>query len=318
MSARILKVSEADYRNDKIGADSISLNYSTAKTLVVESPLHAYHQHPRLGGQKWEPTPESDAGLVFHSLLLEGGKGLETVLLPDGKPAADYRKDAAQAARDAIRAAGKTPVLVHKLEEAHAAVTTIRARMLEMGLALTGVSELAVAWEERSACGPVLCRTKLDHLLEDQGTVYDIKTAGWSVSPDECARHIYDSGYDIQYAANVSWLEKYRPELVGRVKFVFVFCERNPPYAVTPVELDGQFRHMGRQRWTRAVETWARCLRDKSWPGYVTKVTSVEPRPWAFTREQELTADAGLSSPDRAEPSSAPAPREVDPLDVVF
>lgn len=309
MTARILKVTEADYRNDVIGAPGPSLNYTTAKTIIVDSPLHAYHQHPRLGGQQWEPTPSTDAGLVFHSLLLEGGKGLAIV------DAGDWRTNAAKAARDEARAAGQIPVLVGNVEEIRAAVATIRERMLGMGLPLTGVSELAVSWTEQSKCGPVLCRTKLDHLIEDKGLILDIKTAGWSVSPDECARHIYESGYDIQYAANTSWLEKYRPELVGRSRFIFVFCERTAPYAVTPVELDGQFRHMGRQRWTRAVETWARCLKDKSWPGYVTKVTSVEPKPWAFAREQELFADAESEAPP---PAALKPAREVRQDDGVF
>lgn len=317
MTASILNISEADYRNDQIGAPGPSLNYTTAKTIVVESPLHAYHQHPRLGGQKWEPTPESEAGLVFHSLLLEGGKGLEILDFPD------WRTNAAKAARDAARAAGKTPVLAEKLEESRAAVETIRARMLDLGLPpLTGKSELAVSWMERSKIGPVLCRAKLDHVIENVGVIMDIKTTGGGVSPEECARRIYDNGYDVQWASNTSWLVKHRPELAGRVTFFFVFCERNAPYAVTPIEFSptagsGQFMQMGRQRWARAVETWARCLRDKKWPGYVTRPVGAEPPHWAFAREQELTADAELSG-DASTPTPPTPAKEVDPLDEIF
>lgn len=282
--AQILEVSEADYRNDRIGFDGPSLNYSIAKVLVTESPLHAKHLHPRLDGQKWEPTPESDAGLVFHSLLLEGGRNLSVI------DADDWRTKAAKDARDAARAAHLVPVLASKIDETRRAVETIRSRMLDLGLALDGQSELPVAWLEKSAHGPVLCRAKIDHVKLDVGRILDIKTTGASVAPDECARRIYDSGYDIQFAANSSWLEKYVPDLVGRTKFVFVFCERNPPYAVTPVELDGQFKHLGRQRWQRAVERWSKCLATKSWPAFVSKVTTVEPLPWVFSKEQEVVA----------------------------
>lgn len=284
--ADILDVSEAEYRNDQIGFDGLSLNYSIGKVLVTESPLHARHQHPRLDGQRWDPTPESDAGLVFHSLLLEGGAGLEII------DASDWRTNAAKTARDEARSAHRIPVLRGKVEETKVAVEIIRSRMVDMGLDLDGKSELPVTWTESSALGPVRCRAKLDHVIERRGRIIDIKTTGGSVSPEECARRIYDSGYDIQYAANTSWLEKYRPELVGRTQFIFVFCERSAPYAVTPVELDGQFKHLGRQRWKRAVETWARCLKENSWPGHVTKVTSVQPMPWVFAREQEVQADA--------------------------
>ncbi len=283
-NAQILHVSEADYRNDRIGFDSISLNYSIAKVLVTESPLHAKHLHPRLDGQPWTPTPESDEGLVFHSLLLEGGSGLSII------DADDWRTKAAKEARDAARAAHLVPVLAGKIDETKRAVEIIRSRMLDLGLELDGQSELPVAWTEKSAHGPVLCRGKIDHVSTRIGRILDIKTTGWPVSPENCARHIYDGGYDIQFAANTSWLEKFVPDLVGRTKFVFVFCERNPPYAVTPVELDGQFKHLGRQRWQRAVERWAKCLRDKSWPAYVSKVTTVEPLPWVFSKEQEVVS----------------------------
>src|SRR5262245_35492153 len=107
MTARILNVDDTAYYNDP--CERPSLTQSIAKTLITKSPLHAWTEHPRLGGVRREPTREMDDGKILDALLLSGGDGLEIIEAPD------FRTKDARARRDAAKAAGKTPILKHKL-----------------------------------------------------------------------------------------------------------------------------------------------------------------------------------------------------------
>lgn len=279
LNASIINISDADYYADKYGPVP-NLHYSTAAKLVNQSPLHAHASHARLGGQKSDPTSATDDGTVMHSLLLEAGAGLEVV------HADNYQTKAAKEARDAARAAGKTPVIAHRLEELMTAAEAIRHRMREeFGVVLDGQSEVPVWWREATQLGPISCLAKLDHLKVPD--IFDLKTTSGEVSVDACQRRIYDHGYDIQAAAYTSAVEKVHPELAGRVRFVFLFVELDPPYAVTPLIPSGTLKQLGEQRWRRACETWARCLTLNKWPGHVTELTRVEALPWALAKEME-------------------------------
>ncbi len=289
MSARILNLSEDDYHNDRVG-DVKTLNYTTAATIVTQSPLHAYHQHPKLGGQKWEPTAAMDAGTVIHALLLEDNPGEKIQVVPFD----DFRTNAAKAARDEIRAAGKTPVTMDKFGKLTDAANAIRARLTDMGILLDGRREAGIAWEAKGARGPVACRARLDHLLLEKGRVDEVKTTG-EASLDKIIRKIIDQGYDVQYAAYTSAVQSLDPSLAGRVKFRFLFCEIEPPYAVTPVDLSGVFREYGERRWNRAVDVWSRCLAENHWPGYVERTTTIEPPPWILAREMEEGFDGDVA-----------------------
>ncbi len=97
-------------------------------------------------------------------------------------------------------------------------------------------------------------------------------------------------GYDVQRAAYTSALRTIKPELAGREDFVFLFCEIEEPFCVTPVRPDGQFRDLGQRRWERAVQTWRDCLRFDNWPGYSDRIIDVAPMPWALARELSQVA----------------------------
>jgi hypothetical protein len=58
------------------------------------------------------------------------------------------------------------------------------------------------------------------------------------------------------------------PELAGRINFLFVFVELEPPYSVVPLPVDGSFAASGFARWGRAKEIWKQCLESNVWPEY--------------------------------------------------
>lgn len=281
--AHILRgVSEADYHNDDVGQSTPTLSASIAATLVLESPKHAWLAHPKLGGHRWEPTTASDMGSAIHNILLEGGNRISVIY------ADDYRKSQAQELRDSARAAGSIPILKAKHEQAKEVCLAISKQMLSLGVPLDGDSELAVTWTEQTPLGPIWCRGKLDHLrLSGHPRIIDLKTTAAGVRPRQCASRIVDAGYDIQAAAYTSAVEKLMPHMAGRVEFIFVFAEVDPPYAVTAVRPDGSLRELGRRRWDRACREWAQALQSNVWRMYADRVVDVGAPVWSLAQEME-------------------------------
>jgi len=280
MTARILEVSDADYYADRLpGVPGPTLSASIAGKLVTESPLVAHHHHPRLGGYRWEGNAATETGNIMHALLLENASGI-VVIDHD-----DYRSKQAREDRDAATAQGLRPVIRAKLAPLMSAAEAIRHRLRDtFGIVLDGRSEVAITWRELTDAGPVDCRGKLDHLRGP--TIYDLKTTSGSVAIEPVSRRICESAYDVQAAAYTSAVEQLDPSLRGRVSFVFIFAQLEPPYVVTPVQLSGLFLELGYRRWRRACETWARCLKTNRWPGPVERVETVEAPTWALAKEE--------------------------------
>lgn len=278
MTARILECTEEEYFADP--CERPSLSQSTANVLLTKSPLHAWHEHPRLGGAARVATKAMAAGSLVDILLLGGISRVEVLEFEN------YRKDVAKEAKEAAIAAGKIPVLTHELSAAFKVRDAIRDNLKKTGIELSGRNQVALEWEEDSIHGPVLCRGKMDHIIFDRATVYDLKIVS-SAHPDAIRRKILDFGYHVQRAAYVSAVEKLRPEFTGRVDFVLLFIEGEPPYASTPVRLTGTFRELGERQWERACTTWEWCRSRDIWPGYADGIVGIEAPPWALAREAE-------------------------------
>lgn len=278
--AKKLTKSAEEYYADKL-VEGPTLNYSTARRIVNESPLHAWTYHPKGGGLSDEPTAQSQMGNIIHSLMLDGGKGIVEV------NANDFKTKAAQELRDAALAGGKLPIVTVKLQQARAVASKFQSRLSEFGIHLSGESEVTLLWQEASPLGVIDCRGRLDHLICNKGQIFDIKTTGGSAHPDACGRKIWEMGYDIQAAAYTSAVAKLLPLMGGRIDFVFLFMELDPPYSVTPLRPDGTMRALGEARWHRAIDTWARCVKNNKWPGYTDCIAQVAPPPWAMSKEIE-------------------------------
>lgn len=274
---RFAKLTAEEYFSEPCAVPALSS--SIAHVLNEQSPIHAWTQHAAFGGVKRGPTKALDAGSLIHTLLLDAGKDVEII------KADDYRTNAAKASRDAARAAKRIPVLEKDYDSATVAADALRSKFASLEIGLTGVSEITAMWTETASNGAkVQCRGMMDHLVAPR--IYDVKSIR-SASPDTCRRHIEEYGYDIQRAAYVSAVEHIVPDFAGRVEFIFVFCELEPPYDVTPIRLSGAFRELGERRWKRAVDIWERCLRTGVWPGYVDGIIEVDPSPWRLAKDME-------------------------------
>lgn len=282
MAARILEVSEAAYHADPCASPSLS--QSIAHILITESPRHAWLAHPKLGGSVERVSSRvMDEGAILHKLLLGAGAQFEMVV------ADDWRTKAAKEERAAILAGGKIAVLAHNFQKIKTAADRIFQNAKNQGFPFGGRSELAIeftdyadSWKHERE---VLCRCRIDQ-VNDEHVIYDVKKVR-SANPKDITRSIVEYGYDIQEHVYKRAYEHLVPEAVGRSKFVFLFCEIDPPYEVVPAVLDGAFREIGRQRWEKAVTLWEQLLIEGSWPwpGYSDGAVTLAAPAWVISQE---------------------------------
>ena len=279
MTARIIEVSDVDYYADNVGLDVPTLSYSVAKTILMDSPERARLEHPKLGAKRREPSTAMDLGNVIDSLLLCNGQGLCVI------DAADYRNKDAQADRDAAREKREIPVLLKIYEKCKLAVAAYKAKIEALGISLDGKSQVTILWTEETSLGPVWCKGKLDHLRLNYNQILDLKSTAGRASTAQVAKNIFERGYDIQQAAYTSAVERVYPRLIGRTEFLWITVEVDEPYPVSVVRPDGALKELGRRRWRRSCEVWARCLKENSWPSYSSRIETVSAPPWALKEE---------------------------------
>lgn len=263
-----------------------SLSSHCAVTLIRRSPAHAHLNHPRFGGVVGESTAEQDAGSIIHDMLLGGGQEVVRIDAPD------FKTKKAQQERDAARDAGKIPIIAHKYEVLMVTVVEMR-KALPVDFSQARC-ELTAIWES-NGCP---CRARVDSLFALEGDtwkVYDIKTC------DDAARastssNIFSMGYHVQAAANLEAIETLIPGAAGRVEFVDLFIEREPPFGVVEVDFAGDFRELGARQWNRAKALWAACLASNKWPGYESKKTVSAPA-WALGEEMSAAIVAAGPPP---------------------
>src|SRR3990167_10985225 len=129
LTAGIHTIPLADYIADP--APSPSLSSGIARAILEESPLHAFHKHPRLNPHYLQDHKTAfDLGTVAHAVLLEGSYKKIAVV-----NAVDWRTKEAKETRDEARANGMTPILVEQMTEVEL--------MFEEAKRAIGESELA-------------------------------------------------------------------------------------------------------------------------------------------------------------------------------
>ena len=275
-------IDKAEYLADPCEAPSLSS--SIAGLLISRSPAHAFAAHPRLGGHRSDPTAAMVNGTIIDSLLLGG----DTELVES--PHEEYRTKEAKEWKSAVLASGKQPVKEKELRYAKQAAEAIRENLYTAGLSLDGEHQLTAIWD----VGDVRCRARLDHWKESEATIVDLKTAD-NASPSVLGRKMVDFGYAIQHAAYISAIETLRPELAGRVKFIFAFAETEPPYAVTIAHPAGTLRALGKWQWEKAVRIWGECLKSKRFPAYGS--AEIEAPPWAMAEMEESFTGGSIGTP---------------------
>jgi hypothetical protein len=280
-------IPEEKYHADLLMAKP-TLSRSEAVKLLEESPLHLWCAHPRLGAKNFRPVSNKmDFGAAGHAMIL--GTGSEVVIVD----AEDWKTKAAREQRDAIRESGKTPLLKDDHERAVRVRDAFFMRLGEFGLREkfeAGRSEVTLLTDEGS---DAFCRVRLDRLTimetEGKAIIFDPKLCE-SANPSHLPRQVINMGYVVQEAYYTQALQHVRPDLAGRIKFIYLFQETEFPFAMTPVELNGEFKCIGVSKICRAIDAWKKCLADGRWPGYTKEILTLEPPAWALSAEMGATS----------------------------
>lgn len=287
---------EATYHGDPCPAPSLSS--SIAKLLVRRSPMHAAHAHPRLNPdcEPFDPTPAMDAGTILHKMLLGAGMEIEPVVVRQGPKSkrpgelvTDWKTDAAQEARDAVRAAGRIPVLPHVLDELTAAAAAAR-RQIERHpegrmLFEPGHPEATLIWRE----GPIWCRARVDYLLGDpKAPPLDLKTTELSAAPQSWERRV-----QTEYAFQAAFYRRGLAMLRGSTPPMrFIVVEQQAPHGVSVLTPAPSLSVLADAEVDRAIRIWARCIEAGEWPGYPPLTAHVEAKPWqAMEAEEQALRD---------------------------
>lgn len=269
------------YQRDNL-APAPSLNSGTAKLLLNASPLHAWYGHPRLN-PAWQPENRTtfDRGTAAHALLL--GDETRFAIIE----AADWKKKAAQKARDAAYADGRTPLLEHQFAEVKAMVAAARIQLgnhKDAHDAFTdGKPEQTLLWQE--PCG-TWCRARLDWLPNKGARIYDYKTVGDTANPELAVRRAFDLGRDMQAAFHTRGFGMLLPDR-GRAEYLMVLQECQEPYALSVVGFSPRAIEQAHDQRAAALAQWRHSLEADIWPGYAPFTAYVDVPAWLDVRREE-------------------------------
>jgi hypothetical protein len=245
-----------------------SLSRSAISTLLSKSPRHAFHEHPRLN-----PAPviekeaaHFDIGTAAHSLFLQGTDVAEIIT------ADDWKTKASREARDNARKNGKVPLLTIQAAAVMDMVEAAHTQLVdsELGLLIKKQhTELTYIWKEEDSW----CRIRPDFINKGQGIILDYKTTGISAKPETFFRGVIANGLDIQEA-----FYKRGVKAIDGIdyRFIFMVQEVTPPYLCSFIDLNPEFQNMGNQKVEKGIRKWKDCISSGIWPGYPTRVATIE------------------------------------------
>jgi hypothetical protein len=254
----------ADYYRDP--CPSPSLTQSGAKIILEKSPLHAWHEHPRLNPSSLSDSDDKkfDVANIAHALVL--GRGRKFVVLDYE----DWRTKDAQKRREEASQAGKLAVLRKHYDLAGSMAEVLVLSLNNRGLRLFDGperSEIVIAWNE----GKIWFRQMLDWLSADAEIMADYKTTAVSAAPGALAARMASDGWDVQAAMAERGLAVVAGEDPDR-RYIFVVQETFEPFAVSIMEISESVLSIGRRKLQSAAWVWRECMESGVWPGYPTQI----------------------------------------------
>lgn len=281
-------ISAEKYHSDPCPQPSLSA--SLAKTLLVQSPLHAWTASPRLN-PAFEPKESAtfDIGRAAHRTVL--GRGGDYVAYPEeilASNGAASTKEAKDWANEQ-RAEGRTPLKAETVDQIGTIAEAVREKMAAMRITLdperselTAVSHIDGIW----------CRAMIDNAPADARLpLYDLKTCE-DASTEAVVASVARYGYDVQAA---HYLAVWKAATGEDRRFRFIFVEKSAPHEVSVVEL---YRKPGDEAdWFDHADAaardarliWRDCLKSGQWPGYPARVAVIGAPGW-HTAKMEARA----------------------------
>lgn len=312
LSAGVHAVGGGDYHADRL-RETPTLSSTLARTILNQSPRHAWTAHPRLNPDYAPKNSKTfDFGRAAHRAVL--GAGGDYAVAPEDVLASDgsLSTKAAKAWLAEQREAGVTPITQDNADKLDAMMEVMKAALWDLGLVLDP------ACSELTALAPVedvWCRAMIDNApakpFKGKRLLIDFKTTE-DASPDACIRSVENYGYDAQAAF---YLDAWAAATGEARTFLFAFQEKSPPYEVGFVRLhdapgeETDWLEDARSKVAYARRQWAHCLAVDDWPGYPRQIGIVGARSfhrakWAAQGANDWT-EAPKPTPDTLRASYA-------------
>lgn len=138
--------------------------------------------------------------------------------------------------------------------------------------------EIALIWYEQEL--DIWCRTRIDLINTALRVPVDLKTTQ-DARAVSFLRAAFNHGYHIQAAWTLRGLQAvtgFRHET-----FVFIAQEKQDPYCVQTYEAQPAFIEYGAKEIDAMLPTYAACLKEDKWPGYVESLQALNPPSWVET-----------------------------------
>jgi len=213
-----------------------------------------------------------DIGTATHLLVLEPEKFRAAIGVVD---ADSWRTKDAQAARAALRGAGRIPLLAKDHDAVLAMRDSIAAHPIAKSAFTEGKAEASIFWKDAEFGCWKKCRP--DWLPNHRRYYVDLKTST-SADPADFSKTIATFGYYMRAAWYQDGIEAVTGQRPERVAFVVV--SKKPPHLVSVCWLDQEAIEWGRiaNRYATGVFAW--CVENNVWPDYQPEIGQP---PAAFT-----------------------------------
>ncbi len=239
-----------------------------AHTILAQSPLHAWIQSPWNPRRPQDHAQDADIGTYAHAMLLEGGHDSLAVIEAD-----DFRTKDAREARDEARAAGKLPILEHKVGDVEQMVETAERYIADTelaGLFEHGAAEQTVLFNKYD----VHCKARPDYMTDKICLSY--KTTAASAAADDWIRRQLP-GYDMGIAF-YQW--------ATGLPVITLVQEQSAPFACCLVALSPAYTELAESKLRRAMSIWKDCMARNHWPAYPSQICYADPASWMLAREE--------------------------------
>lgn len=141
------------------------------------------------------------------------------------------------------------------------AAATVIKYPLAQGYLETGKAQLSLVWEDNET--GLLCKARPDFKPDGQSVLVDLKSTE-DVVYEAIQRISHRFKYHWQAAFYIDGWKAITGESIE--KFVFIFVEREPPYAVEVFRMDDDDIQLGRAEYRAALDLYVECKENNHWP----------------------------------------------------
>lgn len=304
--------SNAELSNEAYHA-SEGISSTALKELIARSPAHC---RAMLDGLRRKGSAAMSLGTVIHSAVLEPETFWQEYWLapdrgdhPEAVDTVAQLKEAAKThgvdikgktKKDDLRAAlvaaeapvvfwddlntppaGRAVLSPDQAEVAAGVVQAIQADPEARHWLSGGVAERSYYWRDE-ATGE-LCKVRHDYYQEGEAAVVDLKTCE-DARPDAVAKSIYRYGYDVSAAM---YLEGAQANGKPAGRFIWVFAETKPPYAVRCYEASPEMLARAGRKFRAGLDQYSFCRMADSWPGYPSGLMEIDLPGFALKSEAD-------------------------------